>query len=363
MALKRRAKVVIGTVAVVVVAVAGIVAGTLVISAQRVPDNEVVVTEVLNEETGEIEKKELVELRTRTRTDCSITPYLIAEELGFLEEEGLKLVFTGTVEAGQDLASVVSGDNDVDDAHPNALAMYVKGGAPVKGVVRFGVEPLEEADADYRHMRYYVAADSPLQTWEDLADYKESEQILINAFVPSCMTFVPSQIFDYHNLDRNRINYVTFASDQDALQAMSLGNIDIAQVHPPFYRLAEESGYRRLGDSSDAGLDEISGTGVYFFSNDYIEKYPERVQGWVNALVKTQIWLNDPANREQAAAITAEALNVDAVATHYYAESTFIPEEDLQPWIDDLVKGGYLEEGEIKPEDIVTHEFFNPSIG
>ncbi|MDR3254115.1 MAG: ABC transporter substrate-binding protein, partial [Synergistaceae bacterium] len=153
--------------------------------------------------------KELTVIRTFTRTDCGITPYLVADQIGFFAEEGLKIVYTGTVDYNQQLATILNGDNDIGDAHPNELAMFIKGGAAVKGVSRDDIEPLDEKDVDYRHMKYFVKADSPIKTWSDLVEYRVGSEILINGTIPSCSTFVPSTIFDKFGIGRERIKFVT----------------------------------------------------------------------------------------------------------------------------------------------------------
>lgn len=39
--------------------------------------------------------KKLTVVKTFSRKDCSLAPWLIAQKKGFLEKEGIKLVFTG----------------------------------------------------------------------------------------------------------------------------------------------------------------------------------------------------------------------------------------------------------------------------
>jgi ABC-type nitrate/sulfonate/bicarbonate transport system substrate-binding protein len=314
--------------------------------------------------TVSVNGKELTEIFTYTRTDCGITPYLVADQKGFFEEEGLKLTYTGTIGYDQQLATVVGGQNDLGDAHPNELALFVQGGAPVKGVSRDDIEPLDDALADHRHMKYYVTEDSPLHSWDDLAAYIADghDQVKINGTIPSCSTFVPGAIFDRFGIDRSHLQTVTFESDRESLQAVSQGNIDIAQVHPPFYQLALDSGLRQIGDSFDAGLGATTGTALYYFTDDFIAEHPEVVQKFVNAITKAQIWANQPEHFDEAAQITAKDLNVDATLTHYYADDTLIIDSEIQPWIDDLVVSGFLTTGEITPADIVTHQFQNDAI-
>lgn len=349
MALNKKTKIIIGGAAAAVIA-AGVVAAASFGRVQSAGSGT----------AASAGGKKLTIIRTYTRTDCGVTPYLVADEEGFFAEEGLKIQYTGTLAYAQQLASIVNGNNDIGDAHPNELAMFIKGGAQVKGVSRDDLEPVKSVDSKYRHMRYYVKKGSPVQSWKDIAEYKTGKKVLINGTVPSCTTFIPGAIFDRFKLDFNRLQFVTFDSDQQALQAVGQGSIDIAQVHPPYYHLAQESGLTQIGDSFDSGLGPGSAVALYYFSDKFIAAHPGTVQHFVNAITKAQIWALH--HHEEAAALTGKALNTDATGTHYYAYDTAVIESQIQPWIDDLVRGGFLKKGQLKPSDLVTHQFYNPKI-
>lgn len=299
--------------------------------------------------------KELIPIKTYTRKNCTSTPVLVADVKGFFKEQGLKLVFTGELKSTEILPSVLNGNNDFAETHPNALATYIAGGAPIKAIGRAIIEPGPEIDPKFRHMRWFVRADSGVKTWEDLVNYKKGEKINHNGLAPSCTTFIASTIFDKYGIGRDRLNFVNFDTDQAALQALQQGNIDVACVHPPFYKLAEESGLTLIGDSSDAGLGEAAGLYLYYFTDEFIKKNPDIVQRFANAMQKAQVWANE--NPDEAAKITADFIGSDGNASHWYATSTVIDEEQVKPWVNDLVVNGKLKEGQIKISDLLTHDF------
>ncbi|HWQ72721.1 MAG TPA: ABC transporter substrate-binding protein [Desulfitobacteriaceae bacterium] len=304
---------------------------------------------------GGTDDKDLIPIKTYTRKNCTSTPILVADQKGFFKEEGLKLVFTGELKPTEILPSVLNGNNDFAEQHPNAIATFVAGGAKIKGVGRSIVEPGPEVDPKYRHMRWFVKADTGIKTWKDLIDYKKGQKLSANGLIPTCTTFLLSTITDKTGIGRDRLNFVAFDTDQAALQALQQGNIDIAGVHPPFYKMAADAGLTLVGDSSDAGLGTAAGIYLYYFTDDYISKNPDTIKKFLNAMTKAQNWSNE--NPDEAAQITADFIGAPASGSHYYSKTTDIPEEQVQPWIDDLVNSGNLKPGEVKLSDMLTHQF------
>jgi ABC-type nitrate/sulfonate/bicarbonate transport system substrate-binding protein len=305
--------------------------------------------------SGTAANNNLITITTYTRKDCTSTPILVADEKGFFAAQGLQIKFTGELKQPQILPSILNGNNDFAEAHPNALAMYIAGGATIKGVARSIIEPPASVNPKYRHMWYFVKPGSPIKSWSDLKNYKVGQQITINGIAPSCESFIPSVIFDKYGIGRKRIKLVTFDTDQEALQALEQGSIDIAQVHPPFYKMATDSGLVRIGDSSDSGLGEAAGLYLYYFTDSFINQHPDIVQKFVNAVTQAQIWAN--AHPVEASAITSKGIGVTATGTHYYSENTVIPEAQVALWVNDLVKNGFLKPGQVTMADMITHRF------
>ncbi len=88
-------------------------------------------------------EKDLFVIKTWTRKDCSVTPWTVADRLGFLAEEGVKLQCTGETQPAIQIPSILRGNNDVGTFHPNTIAVAKSGGAQVTGVLQGGVEPTD----------------------------------------------------------------------------------------------------------------------------------------------------------------------------------------------------------------------------
>jgi ABC-type nitrate/sulfonate/bicarbonate transport system substrate-binding protein len=308
--------------------------------------------------------KELFVLHTSTKKECTSTPYVVGEAKGIFEKYGIKIEYTGEISSGAEaLTAVLNGTNDFEGTLPNALATYASEGAPIKAVTYLQVDPPEsKAGFDdltkFRHMRFYVKADSPLNSITDLADYKGSGtdgSITISGRAPSCNSFIPSAAFRNNGLDATRLEWVAFNGTTEILQALDLGNLDIAGIHPPFYKLAEESGYKLLFDSSYTGLGQASGAEAVYFSEDFINAHPEEVQAFVSAIKEAANWTL--SNIDEAITLTAAYIGQDISAVHWYYGEKGFPADYIQPWIDDLVINGALEEGQVTLEQITTTQF------
>ncbi|MBW4082978.1 ABC transporter substrate-binding protein [Paenibacillus sp. S150] len=301
--------------------------------------------------------KKVYSIKTDTKVNCSSTPWVIAEKKGFFAEEGINIEYTGELTTAQVLPSILNGTNNVSSAHVNNVATYIAGGANIKGVTIGGSEPTPEVDDKYHHMKYYVSPKLGVSSLAELIGKKNGEKITINGTVPSCATFIATNAFDHLGFDRNQIKFVSFESDTAALQANQQGNIDIVGVHPPFYKLAKDSGLIELFDTADTGLGEAAGTTFYYFTEQFIKDNPEAVQGFVNAIKKAQAWIVDPKNEEEAIKLTGDYIGQPVNAVHYYYTGKGFQDKLIQPWIDDLVVSGALKKNQLHVSDLITTEF------
>lgn len=301
------------------------------------------------------EKKELIPIRTQTYKTCTATPWIIADKKGFLEKEGLKLVFTGELGTNQLLPSILNGNNDVGGAQPNYIAVAKAGGARITAVSRSQIEPEPELDPKLRHMRWYVNPNSRIKSIADLKNYKPKEKLKTNGTENSCSTFLLNTLFDKFGVSRDRFEWVTLSTDVQAIQSVSQGIIEVAGVHPPYYKSAEDAGLLLIADSADTDLGETAGASLYYFTDEYIKKNPETVKKFVKAMAEAQKYANE--HPEEAQELTEAFIGVPVTGVHYYTTSTKTPEQSLIPWIADLEKSGALKPGQIKPSDIITHQF------
>lgn len=299
----------------------------------------------------------LFPLKTWSRKDCSSTPWAVGVVKGFFKEEGLEIVFTGDTQPAQQIPSLLNGNNDIYNGHPNTLAVAIAAGAKIKGVVKNGIDPLPEQDPKLRHMNWYINPEvTPgVHSFSDLSKLQDKVKfsIITNN---TCSDFLANNIADRQGFARDRIEWVTMP-DIQAVQALKKGLVTVSAVHPPFYKSMEDAGMVKIADSLDAGVGQAGGIGYYAFTTDFIEKHPGEVKKFARAIVKAQKYANE--NPEEARKITEDWIKVPVNATHYYAGDADVSAAMVEPWLSELEQAGIIPKGKVTPADLVATNLYS----
>ncbi|HEX9062218.1 MAG TPA: ABC transporter substrate-binding protein [Clostridia bacterium] len=319
--------------------------------AQTRPDAGV----VKDDKSGKDDDKNLIQIRTWTRKDCSLAPWLVTDKLGYFKEEGIKLVFTGELQPNQQIPSLINGDNDVGGGHPNTLIVANNGGSNLIGVVRGGIDPAPDIDAKFLHMWWFVNPKKypEVKTIQDLKNIPG--KLKFSIITPNtCTDFLTNTLFNKNSIPLNKIEWVNMP-DIQAIQSLKQGLTDVGTVHPPFYKGMQDAGMRKIADTRETGLGAAAGVSYYAFTKDYIAKHPDNVAKFVRAISKGQRWAN--AHPDETAKWTEKAIGVPVTGNHYYAEDKTIYEDEIIPWLKQLEDNKVVPKGKFKPSDIITHQF------
>jgi ABC-type nitrate/sulfonate/bicarbonate transport system substrate-binding protein len=304
------------------------------------------------QDTGE---KELRVVKTWSRKDCTLAPFLIADKKGFFAEQGLKIEYVGDIDASARIPAIISGSIDVGNIHPNGLAIAIANGAKLKGVVRSIVDPPAEiTDIHLQHMWWVSDKNGPIKTISDVA--KQPGKVKFGVQTRnSCIEYLTDKIRAKENIPADKIEWITMPDIQQ-VQALKQGLIAVATPHPPFYKAIEDTGIGNiLYTSRQAAGGENAGTYLFYFSDKFIAEHPDIVKDFVIAIKNAERWIND--NKEETNRLTEADIGVPVTANHYYAPDGRIPDKDIQEWIDGTVAGGGLKEGQVTVNDVITHEF------
>jgi ABC-type nitrate/sulfonate/bicarbonate transport system substrate-binding protein len=302
-------------------------------------------------------KAGLFAIKTPTRKDCGVTPYTLADRLGFLAEEGLVIQWTGETQPALVIPSILRGDNDVSAFHPNQLAVAKAGGAAITGVAEGGLEPVDpKIDAKYRHMWWYINPEKlpGVKTLADVAKVISDRKIKMTTGAANiCTDFEGKLLADKYGIPRDRIEWINMP-DVQSIQALKQGLVDVSAVHPPFYKGMGDAGALKIADSSETGLGAAAGITYWTFRDDFIKKHPDKVAAWARALHKAQVWAN--ANPEGSRKMTEEAIGQPVTGNHWYSENTGVDGQLSALWLKDLVDTKLIAPGKVTTENIVTQD-------
>ncbi|OAA93845.1 ABC transporter substrate-binding protein [Clostridium coskatii] len=300
-------------------------------------------------------------IKTWSRTDCTAAPVIVADKLGYFKDQGLKVEYTGDTQPAQRLPSILNGNNDFGDAHPNNLAIAAQGGAKLKAVARSIVEPPESVtDTHLQHMWWISNKNGPIKTLADINKYPGKVKVGTNSR-NSCVDYLSDILFAKNNISLDKIEWVQMPDIEQVL-ALKKQLIQIAVVHPPYYKSIEDSKIGNILTTSRPIDGENGGTYLYYFSDKFIKQHPDEVAKFVVAIKKAERYINksipDPKERAKVNQWTADAIGVPVSANHYYADNGTIKDSDIKEWIDGSIKSGALpKNSKVKVSDIVTHDF------
>lgn len=297
----------------------------------------------------------LIPIKTWSRKDCSSTPWIVADKKGFFKAEGLKVVYTGDTQPAQQIPSVINGNNDIWDGHPNTFAVAKASGAPIVGIAPAGIEPDSNVDPKFRHMWWFVNPQSGIKSIKDLANYKKGQKLKFSTITTNiCADFLANQILDKNGIPRDRVEWVSMP-DVQAVQALKQGLIDVGGVHPPYYKAMQDSGEIKIADSSDSGVGKGAGLSFYVANENWVKNNPDVAKKFARAMIAAQKWANE--NYAEAGKLTEEAIGQPVNGYHYYSTSEKIDNSLVKPWLDELEKNKVIPKGKITPSNLLTNVF------
>lgn len=186
--------------------------------------------------------------------------YLLAAELGFLRD--VEVVPTRTPSSAEQLRALLAGQQDMVVTAIDNLFEWTRAGADLRLVAQIeattplGLHARGDADslADLAGCRF--AVDAPDNGFALIA-----KRLLLDAGV--------------------EVNYVVVGGVRERLDALLGGQVDAALLGPPFDKLAEQAGMRRVVDVN-ALLPELPGQGLVVRA-ELLES--EELEGYLRALV------------------------------------------------------------------------------
>ncbi len=283
-------------------------------------------------------------------------PQYVALSQGFFEEEGLKIELTTAQGADAVMTSVLANQSDIGFAGPEA-SIYVYNEGKEDHTEVFA--QLTKRDGSFLVSR----KENPNFKWQDVKG---------STIIPGRKGGVPYMTLEYV-LKKYGIDPKTDVSLDDSISfdlmagAFSAGNADYVALFEPTASSTEIAGKGYIVASIGKETEELPYT-AYFAKKSYIEKNPDVIQKFTNAIYKGQKWVDSHSTEEVADAIISYFPNTDrdlviTVLNRYkeidvWNKTPYLSEEGF-----DLLQTIIQEAGELKqkaPYDkVVNNDFAN----
>jgi ABC-type nitrate/sulfonate/bicarbonate transport system substrate-binding protein len=282
----------------------------------------------------------------------------LAEDLGYLAP--LKLDWVGNTTSGpQDIQTVVTGDIDFGGAFYGAIIKLIAAKAPIKAVIGY-----YGSDKD-TWQGYFVKDGSSIKTARDLIGKKVAMNTL-----GAHLEFTLREYLMRGGLTPDEIKQVTLVAVPPVTgeQALRQGQVDVTTLGDVLRDKALERGGIRLLFADTDLFGDFTG-GAYVLRDRFIKDNPNTARKFVGAIAHAIEWARtnppDVVRARFASIIAKRKRNEDASTVKYWkstgvtGQGGLIADQDLQRWIDWLVKDGWLKPGQVKASDLYTNEF-NP---
>lgn len=241
----------------------------------------------------------------------------VAEQRGYLGEQGLQVEVLTTGPASQTVQALVSGSVDIGSAASDSAIVAVEKGADLVFVA-----------GALNRVTYSLIGAKDVRGYADL----RGKNVAVSDLRDGSTTLL-RRMFDRAGLKADDVNLVPLGGTPNRAAAVTSGQAAAAVMSQPTdFRLMAD-GYPRLGLSTEAVPN-------YFFQGHNVRRAWLRENGdtlvrFLRAIVAADRYLNDPANREDVIAILAEATKSGATESAQTYDLVIAQEQ------------GFSQEGEI----------------
>jgi len=233
-------------------------------------------------EPAEGEMPKVVMAFTSEQPYLGHTPYFVADELGYWEEEGIEVEFEWTAGSSQAIQLLGSGKVDFTAANHDALIFANHKGANMKSVFQ------EHTKCEFQ---FAVPKNSPIKKLEDLKGKKIGVSSMASGFVP----YAQAAFFEAGMDPEKDLNLLEVGSGSGAATAIESGEVDVLGLwEVAFANLENTLGHDYFRFITPPIYDRLTCNAI-ITTDEIVNDNPEVVIGFLRGLSKGTVFLlNNP---------------------------------------------------------------------
>jgi ABC-type nitrate/sulfonate/bicarbonate transport system substrate-binding protein len=243
---------------------------------------------------------ETTEISIAMGPDPVFAPHIIAMENGYFEEAGFESVEPVEFEAGALAGEALAGGE---------IQLWTPGNLPPISFRHNSLPIVVLGTSSKSYNETLVAReDAGIDSPEDLYDIRIG--VLEGSTAPAAL----SRLAEHYGLDVDRLQTVNLPPPEQ-LTAIENDEVQAVVVWQPFaHRIAQADGMTVLNDGRKSGFPQDAGENVqisntrslWVTSEEFVRDSPNAAQAMVEAMLKAQEFVADPANREEVLAAYVE---------------------------------------------------------
>ena len=243
-------------------------------------------------------------------------PLFIAEEKGFLSDEGINYEALPIATSNQLVDGIVAANLDVFIESSAVPVLAVQSQAPGRLKV-FSVSSItKKAPFD----AILVKEGSPIQNLPNLAGNK------IGVFPGSTATTLLKKYLSDIGIDVSGITFIPIPP-QNQITSLLTGSVDALHAYEPTIAIGLEKGLRQIYGSVYADMLEPNPQGVAVISTKFLKEHPRIAKKAISALERAMVFMRE--DETEARKILAKRLNLDVSVANRSGFLYMLPHKEI----------------------------------
>lgn len=235
---------------------------------------------------------DITNIRVIEFPSTGLLPHYVAMELGFFEEQKVKVDITATPNSVFQITNLIDGNFEVAGTAIDNVVAYQEG----QGVAALSRAPDLFGFMGASQVNLGLVVQSHINKYEDLKNTSLAVDALSTGFA-----FMLREMLEINGIDHDSYELIPVGATKARLDSLISGEHSGALLNPPFTEFAEAAGLKII-DNSQSALPTCQ-IGVMAACRGWAKENPEALRGFIKAELQAIEWISNQENSDSATKI------------------------------------------------------------
>ena len=240
---------------------------------------------------------DITNIRVIEFPSTGLLPHYVAMELGFFEEQNLKVDITATPNSVFQITNLIDGNFEVAGTAIDNVVAYQEG----QGVAKLSRTPDLFGFMGASQVNLGLVVQSGIKKYEELKNTTLAVDALSTGFA-----FMLREMLEINGIDHESYELIPVGATKARLDSLISGDHSGALLNSPFTEFAEASGLRVI-DNSQSALPTCQ-IGVMAACRSWAKENPEALRGFIKAELQSIKWISNQNNSDSATKILLDKI-------------------------------------------------------